>query len=177
MFITRITWVIHFSLCPLISTSELFAECLSARQLICNVHMNCICIYMYIFIYVSVTLNNYVDRNDKGHTPVLYLRGLLEPKSTLLLAYPLRGIHIVALAVAWWTFQHTARDLWSSDCISAAFTSSSDVGTARTVTNDLLSRAQESHSYSTYIHTYIHLPETTCNHQQILQRWLQELDN
>ena len=49
---------------------------------------------------VSVTLNNYVDRNDEGHTSILYLRGLLEPESTLFLAYPLRGVHIVALAVA-----------------------------------------------------------------------------
>ena len=30
------------------------------------------------------------------------------------------------------------RDLRSSDCMSAAFTSSSDVGAARTVTNELV---------------------------------------
>ena len=91
---------IHSSLWPLISTSELIAKRLSASQLICNVHMGCVCIYIYIFWYVFVMLNSYVGRNDEDHTSVLYLRGLLEPKSTLLLAYLLRGVHIVALAVA-----------------------------------------------------------------------------
>ena len=69
--------------------------------------MDCVYIFIafvdiFIYYYVSVTLN-YVGRNDKSHTSVLYilyLRGLLEPESTLLLAYPLRGVHIVALAVA-----------------------------------------------------------------------------
>ena len=49
-------------------------------------------------VCVSVELNNYVGRDDKGHTSVLYLRGLLELESNLLLAYPC--LRIVALAVA-----------------------------------------------------------------------------
>ena len=62
-------------------------------------------IYIYIYIYayiVSVMFNNYINRNNEGHTSVLYLRGFLEPESTFLLGYLLRGVHNVALAVAWW---------------------------------------------------------------------------
>ena len=65
------------------------AERLSMRQLICSAWQDC----GGIILCVSVTLNNYVGRNDEGHTSVLYLRCLLEPESNLLLAYSLGGVH------------------------------------------------------------------------------------
>ena len=85
-------------------------------------------------------LNNYVGRNDEGHTSVLYLRGLLEPESTLFLAYPLRGVHILLLLLLLDEIFNMLSEICCllHDCMSAAFISSSDVGTARTAANELV---------------------------------------
>ena len=123
---------------------------------------------IYKYLFYMCPLNNYVGRNNKGHTSVLYLRGLLEPESTLLLAYLLRGVHIVALAVAWWTFQHAARDLTVCQQPLQVQAMLALQERRRMSWRDLLSRARESHSYS----TCTHFSEMACNHQQILQHWL-----
>ena len=88
------SYMVYHCLCGII------AKCLSTRQLICNVQVDCVCVYIYVCVCVCVcafvTFNNYVGRNDRGllykGTSVLYLRGLLKCREHLAPCLSIEGV-------------------------------------------------------------------------------------